>query len=293
MGCATRPLLLHASLAASRGAVLIDMSLILTKSRGGEFLTLSNDTVIGESIRTYGEWSYREIELIGQFIRPGSNVIEAGSNIGSHTMFIARDLCPQGAVFAFEPRRLIFQMLCANMILNGVTNVHPFQLGLGAHEENFAEAPIPLYFDANFGGFAPGCIEGKGEILRLVTLDSMLDQLPPIQLIKADVEGYEADMLRGARQLIARDRPVLYLENDRTDKSPELLRLIDGMGYRSYWHTTEMFRPDNFAGQPADIFGAATGSFNILSIPRDSGWNIIGEPEITDFDNDHPLKTGA
>jgi hypothetical protein len=77
MGCATRPLLLHASLAASRGAVLIDMSLILTKSRGGEFLTLSNDTVIGESIRTYGEWSYREIELIGQFIRPGSNVIEA------------------------------------------------------------------------------------------------------------------------------------------------------------------------------------------------------------------------
>ena len=167
-------------------------------------------------------------------------------------MFIARDLCPQGAVFAFEPRRLIFQMLCANMIINGVTNVHAFQLGLSAQDEDFTEAPIPLDFDANFGAFAVGGIRGKGEVLRLVTLDSMLDELPPIRLIKADVEGYEADMLRGAQRLIARDRPLLYLENDRVDKSPELLSLVDTLGYRSYWHTIPMFRPDNFAGQTRD-----------------------------------------
>ena len=269
------------------------MSLVLTKSRGGEFITLSNDTVIGESIRTYGEWSYRELDLIGQFIRPDSNVLEAGSNIGSHTMFIARDLCPRGAVYAFEPRRLIFQMLCANMILNGVTNVHPFQLGLCAQEESFSESPIPLDFEANFGGLAPGGIEGTGEVLRLIPLDSMMDELPRIQLIKADVEGYEADMLRGARGLIARDRPVLYLENDRADKSPELLRLIDEMGYSSYWHTTAMYRPDNFANQAKDIFGANAGSFNLLSIHRESGWSIVDEPEITDFDNAHPLRSDA
>ncbi len=54
-------------------------------------------------------------------------------------MFIARDLCPQGAVFAFEPRRLIFQMLCTNVLLNGMTNVHAYRLGLGERHDQMQE----------------------------------------------------------------------------------------------------------------------------------------------------------
>lgn len=265
------------------------MGIVRTVTPAGEFLTLSKDKVVGHSLRTYGEWSYGEVELLAQFLRPDSAMIEAGSNIGSHTLFIARDLCPQGRVYAFEPRRLIFQLLCANMILNGVTNVHAFQLGLGAREEAIAEAPVPLDYEANFGGLAPGGIEGTGEVLRLVELDSMLPELPPIRLLKADVEGYEADLLRGARQLIARDRPLLYMENDRPDKSEELLNLLADYGYRSYWHMTPSYRANNFAGAevPEDI--RREGSYNILCVHRETPISISGIPEITDFAA-HPLK---
>lgn len=267
------------------------MEILRTTTQVGEFLTLAHDTYVGKSIREYGEWSFGEIEMLRQFLGNNSNVIEAGSNIGSHTLFLARDLCPQGQVFAFEPRRVVFQILCANMISNGVTNVFAVQKGVGASETMIEEASLPLDREINFGALALGQVPGTREHIHIVPLDSMLDELPPIRLIKADVEGSESDVLRGARALIARDRPILYLENDRVEKSEELLTLLEDLNYRCYWHITRVYRPNNFAQNPVNYFGEVA-SFNIVCFPRDREWTITGADEITDVTS-HPLKPQA
>jgi hypothetical protein len=104
-------------------------------------------------------------------------------------------------------------------------------------------------------------------------------QLTRCDLIKADVEGMEEEVLRGATRTIERFRPVLYLESDREDKRSTLFELIRTLGYRLYWHTPSLFSPDNFRGLNDNLFGELR-SFNVLCIPASILQDIQGMKEI-------------
>jgi len=121
-------------------------------------------------------------------------------------------------------------MLCANVILNGLTNVFAFQKAVGALVSVVTEGPTPIARAANLGSFAIGTLKGEGEVIMVAPLDDMLDTIKPIALLKVDVEGWERDVLIGAQKLIARDRPILYVENDRVEKSCDLIWSWRGVG---------------------------------------------------------------
>ena len=55
-----------------------------------------------------------------------------------------------------------------------------------------------------------------------------------------------------------------YAENDRPEKSPEIVRLIRSHGYRLFWHRPPLYSPDNFAGSTSNIFELRIVSFNML-----------------------------
>ena len=67
-----------------------------------KFVFLENDVYIGKSLQTYGEYSFGEIELLKRVVSAGDNVLEVGANIGAHSVFIARDVCPGGTLYAFD-----------------------------------------------------------------------------------------------------------------------------------------------------------------------------------------------
>ena len=259
----------------------------LNETKAGRFLTISSDIYIGRSIEAYGEWSYGEIEALRGLIRQQDNVIEVGANIGAHSVFIARDLCSQGTLYAFEPRRILFQLLCANLMLNGVTNAETLQFALGKAESRIEEGQLPVTAPVNAGAFALGKIPGAGEEIRIMPLDALINRLKPIALLKADVEGHEVDVLTGAGKLIARDRPFLYLENDRPELSEALIRHVLGLDYDLYWHIVPLYRVHNHAGNAANIFGN-TASFNMLGFPAEKRVNVTGLAKITD-PSAHPL----
>jgi FkbM family methyltransferase len=252
------------------------------------FLTNANDTFVGKSLEVYGEWSHGEVVLLSKLLRPDSNIVEIGANIGAHTVFIARDICPAGTVYAFEPRRLLFQMLCANIALNGLTNVFAFQKAIGSEARSVTEGTPPAEAVTNFGGYPIGALKGDGEIIEIALLDEMIGSLKPIALLKADVEGWERDVLIGSQKVIARDRPILYVENDRLDKSRDLIRFIMEMNYTLWWHIVPLFRPDNQAHTHANIFDKVS-SFNMLCLPRESSIKVTGLHKIEDFEL-HPLR---
>jgi FkbM family methyltransferase len=214
-------------------------------------------------------------------------VVEAGANIGAHTVFLGRDICPDGRVYAFEPRRLIFQMLCANLALNSVGNVHAHHQALGAARGVVHEGALPREA-SNFGAFALGSLPGEAESFAVAPLDELLAALPRIALLKADVEGHELPVLQGAAGLIARDRPLLYLENDRPDLSEALIRHVMDLGYALWWHIVPLFRPDNAAGTTVNIFGDVH-SFNMFCAPREIGASVQGLPPVVD-PAAHPLR---
>jgi FkbM family methyltransferase len=250
-----------------------------------KWVTNPNDLYVGKSLEVYGEWSFGEIELMGRILRPRQNMVEIGSNIGAHTVFIARQVCPNGQVHAFEPRRLAFQMLCGNLALNGISNVRAHQLAVGREPGRLREGREPVETIFNFGGRALDTLAARDdsdEAIEVIRLDDRLDELKAITCLKADVEGWELAVLQGAAALIARDRPFLYLENDDAESSPMLLRHVMDLGYDVFWHIVPLFRKNNLARTQENIFGTVH-SFNILCAPKEKRFQSSGLERVTDF----------
>ena len=120
----------------------------LIKMRDGWMVYNKNDEYIGKSIKEYGEWSQGEINICKQMLTPSDVVIEVGSNIGSHTLALAKTV-HQGAVFAYEPQNVIFQNLCANLSINSITNCFCFNFALSDQQNQELYYPNVNYSTKN------------------------------------------------------------------------------------------------------------------------------------------------
>lgn len=235
------------------------------RCRHGWMLYNIHDQFIGRSLEKYGEFSEGEIALFQQLLGPGDVILDIGANIGAHTLFFAKHVTPQGHVYALEPQRLIFQSLCANMALNSITNATCLWAAAGDHTGWVKVPALDPEVGANFGGVGLGS-QPAGESVPLLTIDGL--SLSGCRLIKIDVEGMETDVLRGAQETIARHWPILYVENDRPERSDELVQWIIQCGYEPYWHTPLLFQADNFHRETENVFGAIA-SLNLLCVhPR-------------------------
>ena len=252
----------------------------IAATRYGPMLFNRHDQYIGPSLRQYGEYSQGEVDLFAKLIGPGAVVVEGGSNIGAHTVALSRLVGPTGTVVAFEPQRLTFQTLCANLALNSCANVHAFQAGLGSVTAEIVAMQLAPDKPQNFGGI-PIIADGRGERTPIRALDDLA--FAACRLIKLDIEGMEVQALEGAAQTIKTHRPFLYVENDRKASSDALISLILRWDYRLYAHVTPLFSPSNHAGFTEDLFGNIA-SFNAFCAPREHGLEVTDAPEITSPD---------
>lgn len=253
----------------------------LSKCRHGWMLYHGSDQYIGRGLKKYGEFSEGEVALFRQVLRPGDLIVEAGANFGAHTVAMAKMVGDQGGIIAFEPQRLVFQAMVANVALNSLSNVIAMQAGLGAKPSIIKVPVLDPAKGHNFGGFNISN-HNVGEEVPVRTIDSL--NLNRCRLIKVDVEGMECEVLEGARNTIARLRPVLYVENDRTEHSQRLIALIQSFGYRLWWHLPRMYNPNNFRGDHENLFGNIV-SVNMLCLPQETQ-TMVEMPEIKTPDDD-------
>lgn len=261
----------------------------LIKARHGYVLYNRNDTVIGRSIEMYGEYFESEVDVFRRFLSPGDVALDIGANIGTHTLALARIVGPQGFVFAFEPQRLVFQTLCANIALNALTNVHCVNSAVGATAGRVHISDPDPGSPNNFGGAALGMVSvaSGGTPIEQVVLDHFVD-VRQLKLVKIDVEGMEAEVLRGARRTLARFAPILYVENDKVEKSQELLELLGELGYSCFWHLPLFFTgrncfgnekrlfPVGFVDRGEALFDAIGFAVNLLCVPASAAIAIQG-----------------
>jgi FkbM family methyltransferase len=249
----------------------------LRPCRHGLMLYNINDRFIGALLDQYGEFSEEENEIFRQILKPGMSVVEAGANIGVHTLAIAQQVGPRGRVLAFEPQRSVFQVLCANLALNGLEQVEPHWAALGDAEGVIAVPRLDSAQRQNFGGLSLGDAQ-SGDSVRLVRLDSL--GLPACHLIKIDVEGMELDVLRGATDTIRRWSPLIYTENDRKDRSPALIEQLQAFGYRCFWHLPPCIKMPNFRGNTENNHPPLLSS-NMLCVPASRNITVNGLREVT------------
>ncbi len=258
----------------------------VVKGRYGYVIFNKNDHYIGRAIEKYGEFSESEVEVFRQLCVASDIVVEVGANIGTHTMVISQFVGATGRVYAFEPQRIVFQTLCANMALNSIENVECFQTAAANETGHILFPDIRYDIEGNFGAVEMDKF-AAGNKIPVAKLDDLLDP-PRLKLIKIDVEGMEHKVISGAQQLIAKHKPFLYVENDRLDKSAALIELMQSLDYRLYWHCPPLFNPNNFAGDAENIY-PHTVSINMIGVPRSNPINMMGFQEVTRAD-EHPMR---
>jgi|CZKU01.1.fsa_nt_gi FkbM family methyltransferase len=237
------------------------------KCRHGTFMYNVNDQFIGRSLDLYGDWCDDESFVLGQVLAPGGVVVDAGANIGTHTVFFAKAVDDQGLVVAFEPQRLVFQNLCKNVALNGLRNVQCVMAAVGDARGRLTFPAIDPGRSFNFGAVKASA-DGAGETVDVIPIDEL--DLQRCDLIKVDVEGMEAKAIAGATQTIERCRPVLYLENDTVERSRGVLEAVASVVYKDFWHIAPYYTAKNFFGNEDNVFGHFQSEANVFCVPKEA-----------------------
>ena len=258
----------------------------LIKARNGFLLYNKNDMYIGKSIEKYGEFSQLEAKVFEQICKDKDVVIEVGANIGTHTINLSK-LVGEGFVIAFEPQRLVFQTLCANLAINSISNVYAFQEAVSNENGTIMIPECDFTKTNNFGGIN---IENakKGTLVNKIKLDNFMNRISSLKLLKIDVEGMEIGVIKGAVELIKKFRPIIYVENDRQEHSKNLIELLWSLDYKLYWHLPKLYNTDNYFKDKENIFQNLV-SVNMFCVHKDTNVEVSDKLEILDS-SFHPMK---
>ena len=142
------------------------------------------------------------IKKILNAINPGDVVFDVGTFLGLHAIFFAKKVGKEGRVIAFEPSLLNYQHLLKNLALNKLTNVTAINMGLGERM-----GKILLYVGNDQSMYSMNHHvknNNASEEVSIASGDSLVSQnkIPPANVIKVDVEGYEYSVILGLEKVL-------------------------------------------------------------------------------------------
>jgi FkbM family methyltransferase len=228
------------------------------------------DTAIGLGVLD-GDYEREERAWLIEQSRPGDVVLDVGANIGYFTVLLAASVGPSGRVFAYEPHPSNADLIARSVKENGQEAVVTVRrVAVGQSEGELELAFVPEERATNSGGaflLAAGMAPPRGHRttrVPVVALDQ--EELPGrVTLIKIDIEGGEPQALRGARRLLARDRPKVLAEINANalrragEPADDPLTFMADLGY-------EAFRLRGGL-QPFRGSGAEERAFSIVFLP--------------------------
>jgi len=174
--------------------------------------------------------AFYELEMLADMmlhLKPGDLAIDCGANIGNHSIFLAG--AADATVIALEPFRHCFDILDRNVALNELDHrILPLNTACGAKH---ASGTVINGEQDNLGQtrvVTPPT--GLGAEVSIIPLDA-LELTAPVKLIKIDVEGMEADVLRGATRILKEDGPTIYAEAHDDKALAEMSMVLKPLGY--------------------------------------------------------------
>jgi FkbM family methyltransferase len=202
---------------------------------GGRIRLRSTESAIAVHAYYVGEFELHLSRFIASRLEPGWVMFDVGAHHGVHTLVAASELASRrlpGQVHAFEPDPENCRLLRENVARNGLDDlvtVHPVAVADREGEDvlvvSLSDNSSSTLRDHEHLALAPDQPR-RQQAVNTIRLDGLLDSVPRVHLLKADVQGAEARVLRGAERLLARDQPVVVVEAVRGWESTDEVRAI-------------------------------------------------------------------
>ena len=175
-----------------------------------------------------GTYELDKQAVMQKFVRPGMTIYDIGANSGYYTLLFSRLVGKTGRVYAFEPLPENAAFLLRHIKMNGLENV---TLVNTAVAQANGVSPFNISSSNYMGSL------GGGATLNVPTM--ALDELkskgfPVPELIKMDVEGAEALVLEGARDVLKAGKAVWFIALHGREATERSFRILKDSGYGVY-----------------------------------------------------------
>ena len=181
------------------------------------------------------------VNVLAEYVKKASFIIDVGAHVGSHTVMYKK-LNPSSIVYSFEPQKLLYKLLCYNVSDNCLQNVYSYNNAVGEGVYDAEMNPYSTdgensmqeieYGSSNVYNLAGVQVGSGGEKIKVISLDAL--KMNRCEFLKIDVEGYEPNVLIGARNMIMSCRPVISFEVN-SKKSPNIetpsVEILNELGY--------------------------------------------------------------
>ncbi|MBG1260299.1 FkbM family methyltransferase [Nostoc commune] len=162
--------------------------------------------IIGSGV--HGMWlgSYEEDKqkLLTELSLEGTTVLDIGANVGFFSILLSRLVGVTGKVISFEPLPRNIEFIRQHIRLNKIDNIEIISAAVSDKIGKIKFATSHLH--------AQGYLTDKGDLeVSIITLDSLDNLNNPVSLVKIDVEGAEANVLRGGEKFFQEYRPIILL----------------------------------------------------------------------------------
>ncbi|EAL6100470.1 hypothetical protein CYB19_05815, partial [Campylobacter coli] len=180
--------------------------------------------------KIYNELIPYEYEMLQDILGKAKNntiIVDIGSNIGNHSLYLAAHGFD---VYAFEANQELCNILKISIELNGFKKLKLHEFGLSDKKEM---AILDNLNPENLGAQSLK-IKDFGNIV-LYPLDDIKFE-KDVSVLKIDVEGMETKVLNGAINTIKKYRPILYIEAINNIEFRKVNVILEKLGY-VYWDT--------------------------------------------------------
>lgn len=175
----------------------------------------SSREYIERTVWMLGEYETEVNKVFQAYVNKNSTVLDIGANIGINTIRLSKLVGEKGLVYSFEPIPFNQNRFEKNILLNKIQNVQLQKFALGARNEK-------LFIDFNDKEENMGAVNLRNEKTGGLPIEVKIGDdwiqemnIPKVDFMKIDVEGFESNVINGLAKTITRDHPTILLEWDR------------------------------------------------------------------------------
>ena len=213
--------------------IQLDKERMVNTKTGCKLFVVPNDTGISLELSIYGIHEPVISRIIFEKLKKGMICVDIGANLGYFATLEGQKVGPSGKVIAIEPSFAAFHYLQKNLKLQNQNN---YEIHNCACYDEDSNANFLIHEKSNISKIIKkndSIPFGMKKILIPVRkLDSILStNNQKIDFLRMDIEGYELMVLKGARNIIKKFKPMIKFElhskmlgNEDTEKLFDFIR---------------------------------------------------------------------